>query len=72
MKNQIIENNPTVLSEVARTVAEWPQEQEEVVKEDKRKGKPLKRTGFSGDTIVQGIMWHEILSDPLCKRRRNK
>lgn len=22
--------------------------------------------------LAQGMLWHEILSEPLCKRRRNK
>mgnify|MGYP003295656688 CR=1 FL=1 len=24
------------------------------------------------ENIQQGILWHEILSEPLCKRRRNR
>lgn len=25
-----------------------------------------------GSNVVQGMVWHEIFSEPLCKRRRNK
>ncbi|MBQ7360069.1 MAG: hypothetical protein IJW63_08245 [Lachnospiraceae bacterium] len=30
------------------------------------------RALFRNNTIAQGMVWHEILSGPLCKRRRNK
>ena len=72
MKNQKIETNLAALSVVERRVAERLDGQEEPMKEESRKTKPERRTMFNGNTIVQGIMWHEILSDPLCKRRRKK
>lgn len=35
--------------------------------------KAASRNGLmSSTTLVQGMVWHEILSGPLCKRRRNK
>ena len=36
------------------------------------KGRSGKYPLLDGKTILQGIMWHEILSDPLCKRRRER
>lgn len=41
-------------------------------------GETMVKTGKKGHlmqdkrAIIQGMVWHEILSGPLCKRRRNK
>lgn len=33
---------------------------------------PQRKRMVNTENIVQGMMWHEIFSDPLCKRRRDK
>lgn len=58
MTNQIIDDMDK--TEVADSRKGW---QQKVTK---------KKSVINTKDIVRGMMWHEILSDPLCKRRRNK
>ena len=44
----------------------------ENIKTEESKANSAGNKLLRGSNIVQGILWHEILSEPLCKRRRNK
>lgn len=47
-------------------------EQKQKKSEREKNSNTFCRTLFKGNAIAQGMVWHEILSGPLCKRRRNK
>ena len=36
---------------------------------DRKRGAKLR---MDGTVVVQGMLWHEILSEPMCKRRRKR
>ena len=67
MKSLKVENSRCLPEEPVEQVEEKILNAEEFP--DKKRGTKLR---MNGTVVVQGMLWHEILSEPMCKRRRKR